>query len=125
MGEPLKRGVRLLLGCYNLRLNMSRPFFTLGFVLGLGLVLAANVYSYHIAEPPCCDFSVPFGVPFPLGQTGGFIDVTRFMLLGVIADVIVGLIASVGFAWMFAKSFPSIINRFRQLAQWHVATRSH
>jgi len=90
---------------------MSRPFFTLGFVLGIGLFVTANVHSYHVAEPPCCDFSVPFGVPFPLGQTGGFISVTRFMLLGVIADVIVGLIASVGFAWMFAKSFPSIINR--------------
>jgi len=104
---------------------MSRPLFTLGFVLGIGLFVTANVHSYHVAEPPCCDFSVPFGVPFPLGQTGGFISVTHFMLLGVIADVIVGLIASVGFAWMFAKSLPSIINRFRQIIRWHVATRSH
>lgn len=104
---------------------MSRPFLAIGFILGIVLFVAMNVYSYHTAEPPCCDFSVAFGFPFPLGRTGGFISVTRFIVLGMIADVIVGLVASVGFAWIFAKSLPVIINRFRQLIQWHVATRSH
>ena len=103
---------------------MSRTFFNFGFFLGIAFFLTANMYSYHVAEPPCCDFSIPFGIPFPLAQTGGFAGGTRFIVLGVIADVIVGLVTSVVFAWVFAKSLPSMINRFRQAVQWHVKTRS-
>ena len=103
---------------------MSRKFFIVGFFLGIGVFVAANVYSYHVAEPPCCDFEIPFGVPFPLGRTGGFTGGTRLIVLGVIADVIVGLIASVVFAWVFTKLLPPMIDRLRQAVQWHVKSRS-
>jgi hypothetical protein len=102
----------------------SRRIFIAGWFLGMGSFVAANLYSYHIAEPPCCDFSIPFGVPFPLAQTGGFTGGTRFIVLGVIADVIVGLVMSVAFAWVFAKSVPWIVSRFGRAVQWHVKTRS-
>ena len=42
--------------------------FTIGFVLGVVLVVAANIYSYRFVELPCCDFSAPFGFPFPMGK---------------------------------------------------------
>jgi hypothetical protein len=103
---------------------LSRPFFTIGFFLGLGLFVAANVYSYHVAEQPCCDFSVAFGIPFPLAQTGGFTGGTHFIVLGVIADVIVGFVASLVFARVFAKALPCMVSRFHQAVQWHVRTRS-
>jgi hypothetical protein len=103
---------------------VSRTFLIVSFFVGVGLFVAANMYSDHVAEPPCCDLSIPFGIPFPLARTGGFTGGTHFILLGVIADVIVGFVASVVFAWVFAKALPSMINRFRQGVQWHVKTRS-
>jgi hypothetical protein len=103
---------------------VSRKFFIVGFFVGVGSFVAANIYSYHVAEPPCCDFEIPFGVPFPLGRTGGFAGGTRFIVLGAISDIIVGLVASVVFAWVFAKLLPPVINRFRQAVQWHVKTSS-
>jgi hypothetical protein len=103
---------------------LTRKIFIVGFFLGIGIFVAANMYSYHVAEPPCCDFEIPFGVPFPLGRTGGFTGGTRFIVFGVIADIIVGLVASFVFAWVFAKLIPPLINRFRQAGQWHAKTRS-
>jgi hypothetical protein len=93
-------------------------------VLGLVLFVGVNIYSYVIAEPPCCDFSTSFGFPIPLGTFGGFVGDTAFLLSGLIADMLIGLAASLIFGWMFAKSFPQIANRFRQSVRWHVSTRS-
>ena len=53
---------------------MKRPKFSPSFV-------AANVYDYHVAEPPC-DFSTSFGFPFPLGMTGGQFSDTSFIKVG-------------------------------------------
>jgi hypothetical protein len=103
---------------------MSRRFFIIGFCLGFVLFIAANIYSYNVAEPPCCDFSIAFGTPLPLGRVGGFVGGTHFIPLGVIANIIIGIVASVGFAWMFARSVPAIIDRFQQALSWHLKTRS-
>jgi hypothetical protein len=116
------------LGRYLLRdsweIILNRKFFIIGFVLGIASFVGANMYSYHVAEPPCCDFSASFGFPFTLGRTGGFAGGTGLILVGVFADVVVGLVVSVVFGWLFAKSLPPIVNLFRQAGQWHTGTRS-
>jgi hypothetical protein len=104
--------------------DLSRKFFIVGFILGMGFVLAANLYSYHVTAQPCCDLGIPFGFPFPLGRTGGFVGGNSLIMVGVFADVIVGLVVSVVFAWVFAKVLPSMINRCRQVGHWHSKTSS-
>lgn len=106
------------------RVNLSQKLFSVGFFLGIGIFVAANVYSYYVAVAPCCDFEIPFGVPIPLGLTGGFTGGTRFIVLGVIADVIAGLLASLVFAWVFTKLIPPVLDLFRRTVQWHVKTSS-
>ena len=103
---------------------MNRTYFIIGFFIGVAFFVAANIYSYHVAEPPCCDFSIPFGVPFPLARTGGFIGSTHFIVAGVVIDVMFGLNASVGFGWVFAKALPWITSVFCKGVQWHLRTRS-
>ena len=106
------------------KLNVSRTFVVVGFFLGVAFFVAANLYSYQLAEPPCCDRSISFGIPFPLAETGGYFGGTRFIVPGVIADVIAALVASVVFAWLFAKSLRLMGDRFQQAVRWHLKTRS-
>jgi hypothetical protein len=103
---------------------LSRKLFIIGFVLGLVLFVAVNIYSYIVAEPPCCDLSTSFGFPIPLGTFGGFVGNTAFLLPGLIADTLIGLAASLVFGRTFAKLLPPIANLFRQAVRWHVSTRS-
>jgi hypothetical protein len=93
-------------------------------MLGLVLFVGVNVYSYLTAEPPCCHFFASFGFPFKLGSVGGFAGGTVFLFPGLIADTFIGLVVSLSFGGLFAKSFPPIANVFRQAARWHVSTRS-
>jgi hypothetical protein len=92
-------------------------------VLGLLLFVGVNIHSYLTVEPPCCDFFASFGFPFKLGSFGGFAGATVFLLSGLIADTFIGLVVSLSFGGLFAKSFPPIANLFRQAARWHVNTR--
>ena len=93
-------------------------------MLGLVLFAGVNIYTYLTAEPPCCDSFAPFGFPFKLGSVGGFVGGTVFLLSGLIADTFIGLVVSLIFGGLFAKSFPPIANLFRQAARWHISTRS-
>ena len=103
---------------------MTRLFFFIGFFLGIASFVAANLYAYHVAEPPCCHFSIPFGFPFPLGRTGGFVGGTSFIMLGVFLDTVVGLVSSSIFALLFARLLPWLVELFRHAGQWHMKTRS-
>lgn len=103
---------------------MSRKLFIIGFVLGLVLFVGANIYSYHVAEPPCCDFFASFGFPLQVGTFGGYAGYTSLLLSGLIADTLIGLGASVVFGRVFAKLLPAIANLFRRAGTWHVSTRS-
>ena len=103
---------------------MKRLFFIIGFFLGIAIFIASNIYAYQVAVPPCCDFSISFGFPFPLGRTGGFVGGTSFIVWGLFLNSAVGIVASLGFAWLFAKLLPPLVDLFRQAGQWHLKTRS-
>jgi hypothetical protein len=103
---------------------MKRTFFIVGFVLGFGVIVAANIYSYRFVEPPCCDFSAPFGFPFPMGTFGGFVGVTVFWWPGLIANALVSVGAGFVSGWVCTKLLPPLVNLFRQASEWHVRTRS-
>ena len=85
--------------------------------------MAANVYDYHVAEPPCCHFSTSFGFPFPLGMTGGQFGDTSFIRSGLVLDIAVGVVTSLIFASLFARIVPMLVGRFRQVVDWHLKTR--
>lgn len=103
---------------------MKRLFFVIGFILGIAFFVAANIYAYHTAEPPCCDFSISFGFPFPLGRTGGFAGGTNFTIGGLLLNSAVGLVTSFVFALLFARLLPPLVDLFHQAGQWHLKTRS-
>ena len=93
-------------------------------MLGVVLFVGANLYSYNMAEPPCCDFYASFGFPLPLGTVGGFAGNGGVLWSGLIADTLIGVCTSLVSGWVFAKSLPAITNLFRRTARWHVSTRS-
>jgi hypothetical protein len=93
-------------------------------VLGLVLFVGANIYSYRLAEPPCCDGFASFGFPLQWGSFGGYAGYTGFLLSGLIANTVIGLAASLILGWMFAKALPPIASFFRQSVRWHISTRS-
>jgi hypothetical protein len=103
---------------------MKRTFFMVGFVLGLALFVAANIYSYRFVEPPCCDFTAPFGFPLPMGTFGGFTGSTNIFWPGLIGNALVSLGAGFVCGWIFSKLLPPLVNVFRQASQWHVRTHS-
>ena len=50
---------------------MRLKVFVIGFLCSIVLFIALNIYSYSQANPPCCDITTPFGIPFQLGLKGG------------------------------------------------------
>jgi hypothetical protein len=103
---------------------MKRGFFTIGFVLGVVLLVAANIYSYQVVQEPCIDCSAPFGFPFPTGRFGGFVTGIDIWWPGLVANALVSVGAGFVFGWVFTKLLPPLVNLFRQASQWHVRTRS-
>jgi hypothetical protein len=104
--------------------TLNRKFFIAGFVVGLLAFVAANAYAYHLAIPPCCDATIDFGVPFTLGNYGGYFGGTRFLLGGLFIDGVLAVVASAVFGWLFAIAFPPIIRFLRRARVWHLRTRS-
>jgi hypothetical protein len=111
---------------------MSKRPFVLGFLLGACGFVGINLYSYYTVEPPCCDFHASFGFPIPWGDYGGFAGYTIIHIPGLIEDALIGLLASIIFAWVFAKSWPPLLNlishslaALKALRDWHLNTRLH
>ena len=102
---------------------LSRTLFSVGFSLSLLLFAVANIYSYAIVEPPCCDMSGPFGFPLALGRYGGFVGSTSFILPGLIADAVICLVASLLAGLAFEKLLPHIFALAGGVAAWHTRTR--
>ena len=73
---------------------MHSKIFSIGFLFGITLFIAVNVYSYAYANPPCCDFGRAFGVPITLGSYGGFVGGLHIKWSGVIADMLIATGAS-------------------------------
>ncbi len=109
--------------CYQRKIILSRTLFIIGFLLSLLFFLAANIYSYIVVEPPCCDMFGPFGFPLALGRYGGFVGSTSFILPGLIADVLICVVASVISSLAFGKVLPRIFALAGGVAAWHTRTR--
>src|SRR5713226_5395031 len=77
---------------------MRLKLFLIMFGLGMALFAAVNVYDFSKTRPPCCDFGAEFGLPFPLGTTGGFVGGTHIHLTGLLLDTLIALGASILFA---------------------------
>ncbi len=65
----------------------------------------------------------PFGFPLALGRYGGFVGSTSFILPGLIADVVIGLVSSVISGLAFEKVLPRIFALAGGMALWHTKTR--
>lgn len=70
--------------------------FAVGFSGGLILLVAVNIYEYTIMiETECFDCLLGFGFPFRLYESGIF-HLERILWLGLIADVLIAILVSVG-----------------------------
>ena len=96
--------------------------FQFGFVLNVLVCILVNVYAYSVANPPCCDRSVSFGFPLPLGTTGGYAG-GYLSLPGLIFDIAIWLSVSVTAGWWFERALPQAIKKAHEIAEWHVNTR--
>lgn len=84
---------------------MRRKRFFITFTLGFSIFVALNVYDFWQTKPPCCDASAQFGVPFPLGRTGGYVGATNIRLGGLLVDAFIAVSASILLAFMVEKLF--------------------
>jgi hypothetical protein len=93
-------------------MNSSRGFFS-GFLVGLLLILLANVIAAHLlsdcglpailGRSMCADDIIRAGFPFPFFEEGGFAFRHNFDSLYLLVDIGIGF----GFAWicgLFTKS---------------------
>lgn len=77
--------------------------FIVTFMVGMSLFAAANLYDFSHSSPPCCDLGVQFGLPFPLGSTGGYAGGTHLHLRGLLLDALIAVAASILFAVIVEK----------------------
>lgn len=71
-------------------------FFTAGFLAGVILLVAINLYSYsQMGDYEIADFYYEFGWPFPLYQAGGILHLELINWCGLIADTSVAIFAGV------------------------------
>lgn len=87
---------------------MRQPrIFAIGFLCGIALFIALNVYSYSQAIPPCCDMSASFGIPFTAGGHGGFITSTHIFWDGVVANMLAASAGSYISGWGAERLYTS------------------
>jgi hypothetical protein len=86
-------------------MQMRSKTFTVGFLLGLVLFVAANFYSYSQMYMPCDDCTMSFGMPFRIWQFGGFVSVAKILWLGLVLDVAIAVCASFLLGWALEKLF--------------------
>ena len=82
---------------------MRLKVFLITFIFGIAVFTAVNVYDFLETSPPCCDLGAQFGVPFPLGSTGGFAGGTHIHLPGLLLDSLIAITASIVFALLVEK----------------------
>src|SRR5579864_7041292 len=65
------------------------PSFTVRYSLSfmaVACILALANYLHFHRRIPCCDFMIPYGLPFPVLWEGGIAGIRRIVWLGVAAD---------------------------------------
>ena len=103
--------------------------FVVGFLAGLLIFLAANVRSYNQMqarmlsaemhpELACYDCPEGFGVPFWVYETGGFASLPSPVLpLGIIADVLIAVLASLMTGYVCSSLFRVLRKRVDSFPQ--------
>jgi hypothetical protein len=82
--------------------TMNRKASTIGFISGLILIAGLNWYDYEQLKMVICDDCfLSFGVPFKMWGSGGFVGVTRFLWIGLIANILTWFIFSIGLGCVF------------------------
>jgi hypothetical protein len=82
--------------------TMNRKASTIGFISGLILIAGLNRYDYEQLKTVMCDDCfLSFGVPFRMWGSGGFVSITRFLWVGLIANVLTWFIFSIGLGCVF------------------------
>jgi hypothetical protein len=74
--------------------EISKPF-VVGFLAGMSLFVAANLYSYtQMKELEIDDYLSEFGWPFPLYQSGTILHLDEIHWCGLVADISIAIFAS-------------------------------
>ncbi len=80
-----------------LTIRLSK-FFLGGFLVGVFLLAAINLYSYSQAENPgIADFYYEAGWPFPMYQSGSVLHLDQIHWPGVTANVAAAILAGIVF----------------------------
>ena len=69
----------------------------------LGLAAAANAWSFaapRLGEPACCDSVTATGFPFPFYLAGGIAGEERWLVTGLLLDLVVAWTLAVIAAWI-------------------------
>jgi hypothetical protein len=102
---------------------VKRSLYILGFAIGLLVFVGLNLYSYHIAVPPCCDLVTSFGFPLAYGSFGGFVDYTGYRIDLLLLNFVIGGFGSATFALFFQRLVPPVLSFARDVVTWHAKTR--
>ena len=87
---------------------MSKKRLWLVFFLGACTFIVENIVDYRQTIPSCCDRTAFFGVPIPLGYTGGFVGGTVIYW----PIVVLGTLLAGGFAVLLALIVTEAIRYF-------------
>jgi hypothetical protein len=102
---------------------VNRSLFILGFAIGLSIFVGINLYSYHVAEPPCCDWFAYFGFPLQYGTFGGYAGYSGYKLDVWLLNCIISGVASAVFALFLERLVPPVLSFARDVVAWHAKTR--
>jgi hypothetical protein len=87
----------------------------IGFFCGVILVIGANLYDDSNMDGSFCfDCFVSYGFPFRMWGTGGLVGITKIFWLGLIADILIGIIFSIGLGCVFQIVGKFIVRRQRR-----------
>jgi len=106
---------------------MNNKFFRIAFLVTFIVFVFVNIYSIATVQPPCCDLFGSFGIPFAMGEFGGYYGQTHYFAAGFVVDIVFWLAASILSGWLFPKVFPlAVAGGVRVVlaaAGWHARTR--
>lgn len=80
-----------------MKIHVWSKAFIVGFLTGLFLFIAINMYGYsRMQEQECFDCLLGFGFPFRLYESGTILHLERILWPSLIADFLITMCASIG-----------------------------
>jgi hypothetical protein len=75
--------------------------YAVSFLATVSALALANYLHFH-RRIPCCDFMIPYGLPFPVLVEGGFAGIRRILWLGAAVDFlfVLAVAALIGNIWV-------------------------